>query len=330
MFKGHTRHCLALTLGNLNYDMAHGVSSFLLPGHNRPDPLPGLEEKYNTRPGKGQCTRIQAGDIDVDISCMPGVESQKRPGIGPGKVFWYNMGMKNCEIEQEMETWARGPLFEGLSQADLAAVAETARRQKAERGAFFFHEGDPATRLYVLIAGRVKLGQLTAEGQQVLLRFACAGEMFGGIGTLAGTAYPASAEAVEDCVALAWEGRAMIHLMEHHPRLAINALRLLAGQMQEMQERFRELATERVDRRLARALLRLASQTGRQMPGGILLDIRLSRQDLADMTGTTVYTVSRILSRWEQAGLVKSRRERVLIRQPNELNQVAQDLDGEL
>lgn len=77
---------------------------------------------------------------------------------------------------------------------------------------------------------------------------------------------------------------------------------------------------------MARTLLRLASQTGRQMPGGVLLDMRLSRQDLANMTGTTVYTVSRVLSRWEQDGLVKSRRERVLIRKPHGLVVIAEDL----
>ncbi|HSJ54968.1 MAG TPA: Crp/Fnr family transcriptional regulator [Anaerolineae bacterium] len=217
------------------------------------------------------------------------------------------------------------PFFRDLDETELARVAGAARFRKLERGAYFFHEGDPARTLYVLAEGRVRLNQASTEGQQVLLRFVSAGEPFGWIGSLGSTQYPASAEVVEDSLALYWDTDTMAELMERHPPLAMAALRMLARQVQEMQERYRELATERVERRLARSLLRLSAQTGRQVPGGILLDVRLSRQDLAEMTGTTLYTVSRILSRWEQAGLVKSRRERVLIRRPEGLVAVAED-----
>jgi len=240
-------------------------------------------------------------------------------------------------MEQTPDHLRHVPFFRDLDEAELATVAGAARYRKLERGAFFFHEGDPAAVLYVLTEGRVRLNQVSAEGQQVLLRFVSAGEPFGWIGSLGGTQYPASAEAIDDSVALYWDGETMTQLMERHPRLAMAALRMLARQVQELQERYRELATERVERRLARALLRLSAQTGRQVPGGILLDVRLSRQDLAEMTGTTLYTVSRILSRWEQAGLVKSRRERVLIRRPEGLVSVAEDIspapapdDGEI
>ena len=227
--------------------------------------------------------------------------------------------------EQIQEHLRRAPVFWDLGETGLAGVAGAARCRSLERGTFFFHEGDPATMLYLLLEGRVRLTQVSAEGQQVLLRLVSAGDPFGWIGSLGGSRYPSSAEAADDCVALAWDHETMASLMERHPQLALAALKMLAGQVQELQERYRELATERVERRVARALLRLSVQTGRQVPGGILLDIRLSRQDLAEMTGTTLYTVSRILSRWEQAGLVKSRRERVLIRQPQGLVHVAED-----
>ena len=227
--------------------------------------------------------------------------------------------------DQIREHLRRVPFFRDLGEAELAQFARAARYRRVERGGYFFHEGEPATLLYVLAEGRVRLNQVSAEGQQVLLRFVSVGEPFGWIGSLGGSQYPASAEAADDCAALYWDTETMIALMERHPRLTIAALRMLARQVQELQQRYRELATERVERRIARALLRLSEQTGRQVPGGILLDIRLSRQDLAEMTGTTLYTVSRILSRWEQEGLVKSRRERVLIRRPDGLVQVAED-----
>jgi CRP-like cAMP-binding protein len=110
------------------------------------------------------------------------------------------------------------------------------------------------------------------------------------------------------------------------PRLALNGMKVIAGRFAELQDRYRELATERVERRVARALLRLVRQVGRQIEGGVLIDMPLSRQDLAEMTGTTLYTVSRILSKWEERGLVDGGRERVVLRKSHELVIIAEDL----
>jgi len=232
------------------------------------------------------------------------------------------------DMRQDVQHLRQIGFFHDLKAADLATIAAAARHRPVERGAFFFHEGDPAGWLYVLAQGRVKLTQVTPEGQEVVMRMVAAGEMFGGIGVLGDTFYPVSAEAVEDCLALTWDSETMTLLLERYPRLALNALHVQAEHVRELQNRYRELATERVERRVARTLLRLASQAGRQMPGGILLDMRLSREDLANMTGTTLYTVSRVLSRWEQEGLVKSRRERVLLRDASGLTEMAQDRPG--
>ncbi len=216
--------------------------------------------------------------------------------------------------------------FQGLGEADLQVVFQAAQRRRVARDGFFFYQGDPATAFYILLEGRAKLTQLTPEGHQVLVHFIGPGEGFGIIAALNGAVYPLSAQAMEDCLALAWDSETIVRLMERYPRIALNALRLLAGRFKELQDRYRELATERVEQRVARALLRLARQTGRKVEGGVLIDLPLSRQDLAEMTGTTLYTVSRILSRWEQQGLVEAGRERVLIRHPHGLVVIAEDL----
>jgi CRP/FNR family transcriptional regulator, nitrogen oxide reductase regulator len=230
------------------------------------------------------------------------------------------------ELDAQLIDRLRGaPFFQGLEPEAMEAAGRTATLQRAGRGSYFFHQGEAANTLYVLTSGRVKLSQVTPEGDEVLLRFEGPGELFGGVGTLAHTAYPASAQAVEDSEALAWDTASVRALMERQPRLALNALEMLAERLRELQDRYRELATQRVEQRLAHAVLRLAMQCGRALPGGILLDVRLSREDLANMTGTTLYTVSRILSRWEQEGLVKSRRERVLLRDPEGLTEIAED-----
>ena len=114
--------------------------------------------------------------------------------------------------------------------------------------------------------------------------------------------------------------------MERFPRIAINGLRLVSQRWHEVEERYRELATERVERRIAQTLLRLVRQVGRRVENGVLIDLPLTRQDLADMTGTTHYTVSRILSQWEQEKLIETGRGRVLICYPHGLAHIAEDL----
>jgi CRP-like cAMP-binding protein len=218
------------------------------------------------------------------------------------------------------------PLFEGSGLADRQAALASARQRRLEKGAFFFHQGETADAFYVVVEGRVRLSQVTPEGHQVIIRFLGPGEGMGIIVVLSHTIYPLSAEAVADCTALRWDYESAVQLMETFPLLALNGLRLVAGRFHELQNRYRERATERVERRVARALLRLARQTGRRVENGVLLDLPLSRQDLGEMTGTTLYTVSRIMSNWEQKGLIETGRERVVILEPHGLVTIAEDL----
>ncbi len=216
-------------------------------------------------------------------------------------------------------------IFQGLSPESLRQVARAARIRKIANGSFLFHQEDPASALYVLTRGRVRLTQVTADGQQVILRYILPFEAFGVVAVLSVAGYPVAAEAVEDSTALAWEKAAFERLMEETPRLAINAMGILAGRVQEFQDRLRELATERVERRIARTLLRLVRQTGRQTPEGVLIDFPITRQDLAEMTGTTLFTVSRTLSGWEAQGIIQGGREHILIRDPHGLVAIAED-----
>ena len=168
--------------------------------------------------------------------------------------------------------------------------------------------------------------QLTEDGQQIIMRYVRPGEAFAVIAVLCKISYPVTATAVNQVSLLSWDDRKMLELMHLYPQLAENSLSILATRIQEFQDRFREIATERVERRIARALLRLASQTGRKLEQGILIDISLTRQDLAEMTGTTLYTVSRTLSQWEKDGLVSSQREQVTILSPHKLVILAEDM----
>jgi len=221
---------------------------------------------------------------------------------------------------------ARVDLFDGLDDAARQAVIAAGRRVAVPAGGFFFHQGAPATTFYVLLAGRVRLSQVTADGQQVVMHFFGPGDGFAIVAALGHLAYPASAEVLEDAAAIAWDGEAFGALLTTVPGLAANTMRLMSRRMREFQDRMRELATERVERRVARALLRLAGQAGRKTEEGILVDLPLSRQDLAEMAGTTLYTASRTLSEWEARGIVAAGRKRVVIRDPHGLVAIAEDL----
>ncbi|GAB4436994.1 MAG: Crp/Fnr family transcriptional regulator [Anaerolineae bacterium] len=204
-------------------------------------------------------------------------------------------------------------LFEGLTENELKSICQAARLSRVKPDAFFFYQEDPADKWYILIQGQVKMTQIGPEGQQVLVRMVAPYGEFGSVALLTGLTYPLSAQAAEDCLALTWDKTIITTLLSSYPRLAMNALRLMAERFRELQERYRELATERVEQRVVRALLRLERQAGRRLERGTLIDLSLSRQDLAEMTGTTLYTVSRILSQWEQQGLIKTGREKVII-----------------
>lgn len=219
---------------------------------------------------------------------------------------------------------AKVPLFAGLDTPILAIALESARPRRVQAGRFFFHEGDPATHFYVLTEGRLKITQLTPEGHQVIHMILSGGEPFGGVAALGEGTYPITAEAVEDCVALSWDAQSMVGLMRKYPDIAINTARFLARRFHELQVQHRQLMTERVERRVARALLKLADNTGRRVQQGVEIDFPLSRQDVAEMTGTTLFTVSRILSGWDEQGIIAANRQRVTVRQPDRLLQIAE------
>ena len=231
-----------------------------------------------------------------------------------------------ASLQQDIELLQRVELFQGIAPADLVRIAQAARRRRLPAETFLFHQGDPAEVIYVPVQGRLKLTQITPEGHEVILRYVGVGEMSGATAVFGDTAYPASAETVEDASVLGWDNETMIVLIEHYPRLGLNILHLLSMRLQELQDRLREMSTERVERRIARALLRLVSQLGRKVETGVLIDLALSREDVANMTGTTVYTVSRILSRWEEEGIIEAGREKVLIKHPPRLVMIAEDL----
>jgi len=257
-------------------------------------------------------------------SCPPVAASLAGSGGDATEVAqWAQMDLRG---EAWGEVVERCPLFGGLTEDELRLVTSLARERRLRRKGVFFREGDKPCALHLLLTGEVTLKQASVDGQEVIVRLVGAGEAFALASALEGATYPVTAEALRASHALVWDQPAVQELLNRIPSVSRNALAVLLRRIRELEQRFREVATERVAQRLARTLLRLARHAGRKVEGGVLIDLPLSREELAQMTGTTLFTVSRCLAEWERQGLVEAGREKVLIRSTHGLVTVAEDL----
>lgn len=216
-------------------------------------------------------------------------------------------------------------LFRGLGDAALDAARRNARARRVAKGTRLFAQGDAARRCHALIHGRIKIAQSGLDGQQLVVRFIGPGEMFGALALFVDHRYPADALAVSDSVEVSWDEAELQLLMRRFPEIALNGLAIVGRRLGEAQHRLRELSTEPVEQRIARALLRLARQAGRKGADGTTIDLPLRRQDIAELTGSTLHTVSRILAGWEQRGIARGGRQRVVIADAAAVAEIADD-----
>jgi len=217
-------------------------------------------------------------------------------------------------------------VFAEVTDDDLNKIVQNSFLRSIEEGEFFFFQGDPAEYVYVLTSGQVKLLQSNPSGKQVNIRTIQPWEMFAALGAVRkDSTYPASAQAIQESSALVIKSEFLGEMMQSRPYLAVGLTRLMTSLIQEIQARYRELATERVEQRIARTLLRLASQIGKRIDQGTtMVELSFTRQDLAEMAGTTLFTVSRTLSDWEKLGYIEAGRERIRIKNPHELVKIAE------
>ena len=217
------------------------------------------------------------------------------------------------------------PLFSGLGAADLEAIVSEARSLRVAKNATVFKQGEDAHSFFVLLHGHVRSSKTTPAGDQIVVRYVSTGETLGVAKAFGLQHYPATATAVVDSVLLAWPSGAWPRLIERCPSLAANTLQTVGARLQQTITRVVEMSTQQVEQRIAHALLRLANQSGRKVERGVEIDFPISRQDIAQMTGTTLHTVSRTLSAWESRGLVESDRQKIIVRELNQLLVLAEE-----
>jgi len=219
----------------------------------------------------------------------------------------------------------RVPLFAGLGIPMIGSILRLGRLQNLRRGAALFAQGGTATTLYLLLEGCLKVLQTGDDGRQIVVRFVAPDEPAGVLALLGqDQTYPATVLAVVPSVLLAWSGAGLLEMREDHPALAINAMRALGTRAQEVHARLREAVADPVERRLARGILRLLRQIGlRRDDGTLAVNAPVTRQDLAEFSGTTLHTASRILSGWTQAGILGGGRMRLEVRDERALARIA-------
>jgi len=220
-------------------------------------------------------------------------------------------------MEERVNLLTDSELCSGLSQQDIVRVASCARPKTFARDESLFMQGQPARCLMLIRTGSVKITQISSSGNEVILWMYGRGKVLGVLSEPALGSHPSSARAMEATTALVWDCATVQNLVEICPRIRQNLSQVLMGRLHELEERFREVATEKVPRRLALALMRLSKHVGKHGRDGV--EVALSREELAQMTGTTLFTISRILSQWSREEFVSSRRESVLLRDPSRL-----------
>jgi CRP-like cAMP-binding protein len=204
-------------------------------------------------------------------------------------------------------------IFKDLTKEHYDMVIKSGSRKVLKPKSILFHQGDSAKSCYLVEKGHLKLTKLTEQGREVIIRYINPGELTAAMAVLNDKKYPVTAESVEKTSVVDWDKPTILSMMKKIPDIAIKSLSIVFERLDEVQNRYMELCTERVEQRVARTMVRLIKTSGLKTVQGICLDIPLSRQNIADYTGTTVFTVSRILSTWEKMGWIKSEREKITI-----------------
>lgn len=228
-----------------------------------------------------------------------------------------------CSIDLRLRILARLPFFAGLPQKAVESINRHFVEVGYQPGDRIYTSGDPADRLYVVAEGKVKILQHAAGGRDVLLDILTTGDFFGSLTALGAAAYSDSAEVQAPACVLSVRSDSFRQILDEYPELALKTLDVMAARLNDANQRVLQISSMPVEKRVAVTLQKLARKLGRQTEEMLLIDVPLSRDDLAEMTSTTPETVSRVLSQLQSGGVIESGRQWVGIRDLNALDNLA-------
>lgn len=221
------------------------------------------------------------------------------------------------------------PVFRGLPAKEIETLAGSAREDSYRAREYVFMEGDPARWLCVVAAGRLKIVRHARSGKDVVLEILGPGEIFGGVAVIEKRPYPAAAQAVEATTVLKIPAEALMPAAERHPSIIKEMALMIGRRLRAAHDSVKSLSVDPVEARLAATLLRLTERDGARTKAGLALPFHLTRQSLADMTGTTVETTIRIMSRWLKSRLVIDEGGRLVVVDKAALAEIAAGEPGD-
>lgn len=224
-----------------------------------------------------------------------------------------------CDLDLRLYILGRLPFFKGLSTETIIVINKLFIERGYDPGEIIYLDGSPATRLYVVADGNIKLMRHTLSGKDVLLDILKQGEFFGGLTHARDETYSETAHAHTPVCTLSIDGGDFRRLLSEYPDVALRVMDIVAERLQASQEMVRLLSVASVEQRLAHVLLRLGDKLGEEDDVGLLIQMPLGRGDLAELTGTTTETASRVMSRFQKDGLIQTGRQWVAIKEKSGL-----------
>lgn len=210
-------------------------------------------------------------------------------------------------------------LFNSLAPDEIKEIHPYITKVSFKKKDVIFSEGDPPDWFYIVINGKVKITKLSQEGKEIILEIISPMDFFGGLAVIKGFPYPANAIAMEDTELLKISRSNLMRILDRFPNLMYCMALQLSDRMKESHEALKNIALERVEARIASLLLKLADKTGRETESGLLIDMKLTKQDIAEMVGTTVETSIRTMSKFKKLGMVSDREGKIIIKDINKL-----------
>ncbi|MDA8169691.1 MAG: Crp/Fnr family transcriptional regulator [Nitrospiraceae bacterium] len=210
-------------------------------------------------------------------------------------------------------------IFQGMSEEDLKSIAPRFKTEKSKKRDILFSEGDPPGWFYIVLEGKVKITKLSQEGKEIILEIIPPLDVFGGVAVIRGIPYPANAVAMEDSVLLRISREDLMQVLGKFPGITFEIFKNLGTRLQDSHESMKNIALEKVVSRVASLLLKLADKSGTETPGGVSIDMKLTKQDIAEMVGSTVETSIRTMSRLKKTGVLEEKDGKIIIRDVEKL-----------
>jgi CRP/FNR family transcriptional regulator len=214
------------------------------------------------------------------------------------------------------------PLFSSLNDTELEEILPYLTKEEFKKKEEIFSEGDPPEHLYLLLEGKVKITRLSHDGREIIMELISPPDFFGALAVLRGFPYPANAVAMQDSSVIRVSRQDFLNMIDRFPNIMFEITSSLGDRTREFHDTLKNVALERVESRIASLLLKLADKVGEKEGDATVIGMRLTKQDIAEMVGTTVETTIRVMSRFRKAGLIADRDARIILLNTDELRRV--------